>query len=62
MPLNLVAQAFWRKVIADCTNGRYTEHRLAQGWWQGFVQCFDSDPQASTAAAAEGLPFTPSTR
>lgn len=37
---NLAAQQFWRGVIAGHTGGRYAEHRLAGGWWEGVVQCF----------------------
>jgi predicted acetyltransferase len=44
MPGNLAALAFWRHVIADYTKGVYTEHTITSGWWQGFVQCFDSPP------------------
>lgn len=39
---NHLAQAFWRKVIGEHTQGRYEEHELASGWWQGVVQCFNS--------------------
>ena len=42
MPANLAAQAFWRRVIADCTKDAYTEHAITSGWWQGFVQSFDA--------------------
>jgi predicted acetyltransferase len=42
MPGNLAAQAFWRRVIADCTKGAYTEHAITSGWWQGVVQSFDA--------------------
>ena len=44
MTSNLRAQAFWRRVIAEHTEGRYTEHELTGGGWQGFVQCFRSAP------------------
>lgn len=47
MANNLPAQNLWRKVIADHTQGRYTEHRLSSGWWQGIVQCFDSSAVGS---------------
>jgi predicted acetyltransferase len=43
MPDNTPAQAFWRAVIADLTDGAYTEQILTTGWWQGIVQCFGSD-------------------
>jgi predicted acetyltransferase len=39
---NLAAQAFWRRVIAQHTEGRFEEHRLTSGWWQGVVQRFES--------------------
>ena len=42
---NLPAQAFWRRVIADFTQGRFTEHKLTGGWWEGVVQCFESPAQ-----------------
>ena len=40
MPANLAAQAFWRKVIAEVTAGRFTEVQVTEGWWQGVVQSF----------------------
>jgi predicted acetyltransferase len=42
MPLNLPAQAFWRRTIAGYTGGRYVEHELHDERWDGFIQCFDS--------------------
>ncbi len=42
MPKNLAARAFWRKLIAEITGGRYVEVEVAQGWWQGVVQQFDT--------------------
>jgi len=42
MARNLPARKFWRRVIAEHTGGRYVEHELAGGWWEGFVQCFQS--------------------
>jgi predicted acetyltransferase len=42
MPANLAAQAFWRKVIAEYTGGRFQEMALHSGPWQGQVQCFES--------------------
>jgi predicted acetyltransferase len=45
MPSNHAAQAFWRKAIAGYTYGKYTEHHITSGWWQGFVQCFWSKCQ-----------------
>ena len=32
MPANLVAQAFWRKVIAEVTGGQFVEVQVAEGW------------------------------
>jgi predicted acetyltransferase len=45
MPNNLAAQAFWRRVVSEYTQGVYAEHVIASGWWQGVVQCFDSQPR-----------------
>ena len=42
MPGNVPAQAFWRGVIGERTTGRYTEHVLDDGPWQGVVQAFNS--------------------
>jgi predicted acetyltransferase len=42
MPDNLMAQAFWRYVIADYTKGDYIEHAITSGRWQGAVQSFDA--------------------
>ncbi len=42
MPQNLAAQAFWRKVIGEYTGGRYREHEVRTGWWQGIIQVFES--------------------
>jgi predicted acetyltransferase len=44
MPQNLRAQQFWRKTIGDFTAGNYVESQITEGWWQGFVQCFESLP------------------
>jgi predicted acetyltransferase len=44
MPANLPAQRFWRQVIGDYTGGRFKEHEVRTGWWQGTVQVFDSPP------------------
>lgn len=41
MPANHGAQAFWRRVIGEFTQGRYTELIVADGQWQGVVQQFD---------------------
>lgn len=37
---NLPAQAYWRKVIAGYTNGKYAEQSLDTEDWQGPVQTF----------------------
>ena len=42
MPANHKAQAFWRTVIAEYTDGRFKEHEVGAGWWQGIVQVFES--------------------
>ena len=42
MPENLPAQAFWRKVIGKYTGGRFKEHDVRAGHWQGVVQVFES--------------------
>lgn len=39
---NHPAQSFWRRVIAEYTEGEFTEHKLAGPGWQGFVQCLRS--------------------
>jgi len=44
MPTNHAAQAFWRQVIGRSTNGRFKEHVVAAGWWQGVVQVFEAEP------------------
>jgi len=41
MPANLAAQAFWRRVIAEVTAGRFTEVQVTEGWWQGVLQHFE---------------------
>ena len=42
MPRNTAAQAFWRRVIGEYTNGRFKEHEFLGGSWQGVVQVFES--------------------
>ena len=42
MPLNLPAQSFWRRTIAEYTEGRFVEHELHDERWDGFLQCFDN--------------------
>lgn len=39
---NLPAQAFWRQVIVEYTGGHFKEHEVRGGWWEGFVQVFES--------------------
>ena len=40
MAENYAAQVFWRAVIGEHTGGRFQEHRLRGGEWEGVVQCF----------------------
>jgi predicted acetyltransferase len=40
MPENVAAQKFWRSIVAEITEGNFEEHRIASGWWQGYVQTF----------------------
>ena len=47
MPLNLPAQAFWRRTIADYTHGKFVEHELHDERWDGFLQCFDNSVDTS---------------
>jgi predicted acetyltransferase len=42
MPLNIPAQTFWRRTIAEYTNGNYVEYELHDERWDGFLQCFDN--------------------
>lgn len=44
IPKNLPAQAFWRKVIANYTDGNFTDHVLNDERWQGPLQCFAANP------------------
>ena len=48
MPLNLPAQAFWRRTIAEYTQGRFVEHELHDERWDGFLQCFDNSIAGNT--------------
>lgn len=41
MPTNAQARKFWRRIIAEITDGRFTELQGTQGWWQGTVQQFN---------------------
>jgi predicted acetyltransferase len=52
MKANVTAQAFWRKVVSDFTNGQYTELQVTEGWWQGVVQQFTAPDAASPDAPA----------
>lgn len=45
MPANLAAQAFSRQAIGPYTGGKFAEHAVTSGWWQGVVQCFVSSPR-----------------
>ena len=56
IPLNLPAQAFWRKVIGQYTSGAYTEPEGDQEAWDGPMQCFDnrSRPSAQPPALRDG--------
>lgn len=42
MPANAPAQAFWREVIRKHTSGRFMEHEVRAGRWQGVIQVFES--------------------
>ena len=42
VPLNLPAQAFWRKLIRHYTNGVFTDQNLDDERWCGPLQCFDN--------------------
>ena len=42
MTENHPAQAFWRGVISTYTGGRFKEHEVRAGPWQGIVQVFES--------------------
>jgi len=42
MPHNKTAQAFWRAVVGEYTGGRYKEHEVVTGWWQGVIQVLES--------------------
>lgn len=51
MPGNAVALAFWRRVIAEVTAGRFTDHALDDARWRGTLQCFDNRPRAARPLA-----------
>jgi predicted acetyltransferase len=46
MPSNIVAQAFWRRVIAQVTSGKFVELQVTEGRWQGVVQQFSFQTEA----------------
>ena len=52
IPLNLPAQAFWRKVIGQYTSRAYTEPEGDQEAWDGPMQCFDNRPRPSAQPPA----------
>ena len=41
MPGNIVAYAFWHRVIGEVTGGDFKELHVTEGWWQGVVQQFN---------------------
>jgi predicted acetyltransferase len=42
LPRNLAAQVFWRNVLSTHTDGRFKEHEVLAGSWQGIIQVFES--------------------
>ena len=46
LPGNVAAQAFWREVIGKYTSGRFKEHEVRAGRWQGVIQVFESTAPA----------------
>ena len=40
--LNLPSQVFWRRTIAEYTNGEFVEHDLRHERLDGILQCFDN--------------------
>lgn len=46
MPENHLAQAFWRRVVAEVTDGAYVEVQVTEGWWKGVVQQFTVHAEA----------------
>jgi predicted acetyltransferase len=55
LPNNLPAQAFWRRLIADYSGGRYSDDFVKDGDWEGFVQRFDNRSYAQRPEPGEGL-------
>jgi predicted acetyltransferase len=41
---NAPAQAFWRRIIREYTDGRFDERRYDEDAWRGPVQFFESSP------------------
>lgn len=39
---NLRARDFWRRVIGDYMQGRFTEHERHDKVWDGWLHCFDN--------------------
>jgi len=50
MTENPAAREFWRRIIDEQTGGRFEEHLLTDGWWQGIVQCFEVGPAQQPSA------------
>jgi predicted acetyltransferase len=48
MPGNVVATAFWRRVIGEVTGEYFVEQQITEGWWRGLVQQFNIDVEASS--------------
>ncbi len=42
MPQNHAAREFWLRTISQFTQGKFTQHQITEGWWQGTVQRFQS--------------------
>ena len=42
LPANISAQRFWRKLIADYTQGAFTDTLMSSDAWDGPLQCFDN--------------------
>jgi predicted acetyltransferase len=42
MPENHAARDFWQRAISQFTHGKFTQHQVTEGWWQGSVHCFQS--------------------
>ena len=57
MPRNLPGQAFWRKVINECTDGRFKEHEIRTVGWQGIIQAFESTARPDDAEPSDGRAY-----